>query len=61
VRVFLRATQTRPDTNYYIVENTFDESLVNLIMQGRAIDLRYVELPSPDGKCAAWYATYRVP
>jgi SAM-dependent methyltransferase len=51
----------RGETNYYIVENTFDEALVCVVMQGRAVDLKYMELPSPDGKCAAWYATYRVP
>jgi len=51
----------RGDANYHIVENTFDESLLRVVMQTRATDLRYVELPSHDNKCAAWYATYRIP
>jgi len=51
----------RGQTHYYIVENTFDESLIHLILQNRARELVYRELPSPDNKCAAWYATYRIP
>jgi 2-polyprenyl-3-methyl-5-hydroxy-6-metoxy-1,4-benzoquinol methylase len=51
----------RGETNYYIVENTFDESLIRLIMQGRANDLEYAELTFPNGKGNTWYATYLIP
>jgi 2-polyprenyl-3-methyl-5-hydroxy-6-metoxy-1,4-benzoquinol methylase len=51
----------RGQTNYYIVEHTFDEPLLRVVLQNRARDLRYAELATANGKGRAWYASYRVP
>jgi 2-polyprenyl-3-methyl-5-hydroxy-6-metoxy-1,4-benzoquinol methylase len=47
---------------YYVVENTFDESLIRTVFERNAVDLKIRMIPPPNaGKCGAWYATYRVP